>query len=95
MQRLSSALFGQELLAVEAARVSAAERERMLEGRVKTLFEAQVENAVTWLCGSKICSLPSQPRMCMTLTSVILAIDLAASILHVRSVTFVWLDNLA
>lgn len=42
VRRLSSALFGQELLAVEAARASAAERERMLEGRANALFESQV-----------------------------------------------------
>lgn len=42
IRRLSSALFGRELLAVEAARASAAERERMLEGRARTLLESQV-----------------------------------------------------
>lgn len=42
VRRLSSALFGQELLAVEAARTSAAERERMLEGRARALLDSQV-----------------------------------------------------
>lgn len=42
VQKLASALFGRELLAVEAAKTSAAERERMLEERAKELFESQV-----------------------------------------------------
>lgn len=42
VRKLASALFGRELLAVEAAKTSAAERERMLEERAKTLFESQV-----------------------------------------------------
>ena len=43
MQRLSSALFGQELLALETARTSTAEREKMLEERANASFESQVE----------------------------------------------------
>lgn len=42
VRRLSSALFGRELLAVEAARTSAAEREMMLEGRARALLDSQV-----------------------------------------------------
>eukprot|EP00903_Cladosiphon_okamuranus_P017080 g15739.t1 len=42
VRKLASALFGRELLAVEAAKNSAAERERMLEERAKALFESQV-----------------------------------------------------
>lgn len=42
VRRVSSALFGRELLAVEAAKTSAAERERMLEGRARELFDSQV-----------------------------------------------------
>lgn len=42
VRELASALFGRELLAVEAAKNSAAERERMLEERAKALFESQV-----------------------------------------------------
>eukprot|EP00752_Nemacystus_decipiens_P012178 g10796.t1 len=42
VQKLASALFGRELLAVEAAKTSAAERERMVEERAKALFESQV-----------------------------------------------------
>lgn len=42
VRNLASALFGRELLAVEAAKTSAAERERMLEGRAKELFDSQV-----------------------------------------------------
>lgn len=43
VRKLASALFGRELLAVEAAKTSAAERERMLEERAKALFESQVD----------------------------------------------------
>lgn len=42
VRRLSSALFGHKLLAVEAARTSAAQREKMLEGRAQALLESQV-----------------------------------------------------
>lgn len=35
-------MFGRELLAVEAAKTSAAEREKMLEGRARALFDSQV-----------------------------------------------------
>ncbi|CAM9274881.1 unnamed protein product [Ectocarpus fasciculatus] len=42
VRRMSSALFGQELLAVEAARASAAERERMLQEETKALLDSQV-----------------------------------------------------
>lgn len=55
VRRLSSALFGQELLAVEAARTSAAERERMLEGRARALFESQVWLSSGWARKSDTC----------------------------------------
>lgn len=42
VRKLASALFGRELLAVEAAKSSAAERERMLEERAKALCQSQV-----------------------------------------------------
>ncbi|CAM9237959.1 unnamed protein product [Ectocarpus sp. 12 AP-2014] len=42
VRRMSSALFGQELLAVEAARASAAERERMLQEETRALLDSQV-----------------------------------------------------
>ncbi|CAM9499013.1 unnamed protein product [Ectocarpus sp. 4 AP-2014] len=42
VRRISSALFGQELLAVEAARASAAERERMLQEETRAFLDSQV-----------------------------------------------------
>lgn len=42
IRRLSSALFGEELLSLTAAKTAAAEKERMLESRAEALFEAQV-----------------------------------------------------
>lgn len=46
VRRMSSALFGQELLAVEAARASAAERKRMLQEETKALLDSQVRATV-------------------------------------------------
>ncbi|CAN0515907.1 unnamed protein product, partial [Ectocarpus sp. 8 AP-2014] len=46
VRRMSSALFGQELLAVEAARASAAERERMLQEETRALLDSQVRATV-------------------------------------------------
>ncbi|CAN0370235.1 unnamed protein product, partial [Ectocarpus sp. 13 AM-2016] len=46
VRRMSSALFGQELLAVEAARASAAERERMLQEEARALLDSQVRTTV-------------------------------------------------
>lgn len=45
IRRLSSALFGEELLSLTAAKTAAAEKERMLESRAEALFEAQVHTS--------------------------------------------------
>lgn len=52
IRRLSSSLFGDEILAVEAARTAAEEREKMLEERARVLFESQVLSATMCWCRS-------------------------------------------
>ena len=42
VRRLSSALFGEELLAIETAKMVAAEREKMLETKAREIVESQV-----------------------------------------------------
>lgn len=45
VRRLSSALFGEELLAIEAAKAVAAEREKMLQAKAREMCESQVRTA--------------------------------------------------
>ena len=42
VRRLSSALFGEELLAIETAKTVAAEREKMLQTKARETCESQV-----------------------------------------------------
>lgn len=42
VRRLSSALFGEELLAIEAAKTVAGEREKILQTKAREIFESQV-----------------------------------------------------
>lgn len=55
VRRLSSALFGEELQAIETAKTVAVERERMLQTKARETFESQVRYTNF---GTKLCVLP-------------------------------------